>query len=416
MVAVTKPTDRLGPDYRRLLAGAAASNLGDGLRMSALPLLAVSLTDDPVLVAGVTAAVVAPAILFGPAGGVVVDRFPRRRLIVVGQLLRAAAVAMFVAVLLSGGMTIAGVYLLAVALGAGEVVVDGASQAAVPTLVSRRLLARANARMVSAQLVLDQVIGNALGALLYSVRVSLPFVVDGLSYLIGAGAAAQVSVPLPPDTGPDREKRSMWHDAREGFAFLRRSPLLSPLLASIGTYNLAMATGNSVIVLLVVDVLDAPEASFGLVLGVASIAGFGTSLIVERLLDRVGRRAVFIGAGVGETIALAATGMGPNLAIVVVSVALSSACTVAMRIPGRSVRQEVTPVRLLGRVASSFRAVGLAGIPVGAALGGLLTRTSNARAAFVAASVLATMATVLLVRATRHLPPVSGGEDSSRPG
>jgi MFS family permease len=85
----------LGPNYGKLLAASTVSNLGDGVRLAALPLLAASLTRDPELVAGVRVATTVPWLLLALVAGVVVDRVDRRRLLQVanGRLYAAEEVA-----------------------------------------------------------------------------------------------------------------------------------------------------------------------------------------------------------------------------------------------------------------------------------------------------------------------------------
>lgn len=90
-------TSSLGRDFDRFWLAAAVSNLGDGIRLGALPLLAVTLTDDARLIALVSAATMLPWLVLGPIGGVLVDRRNRRSLMVGAQLFRAALV---------GGLTI----------------------------------------------------------------------------------------------------------------------------------------------------------------------------------------------------------------------------------------------------------------------------------------------------------------------
>lgn len=189
-------TPALGRDYRWFWVSAAASNLGDGVRLGALPLLALSLTDPEVLVAGVTAMTFLPWVVFGALGGVLVDRGNRRRLMLVGQVVRAGLSAGLAITLATDTATIGVVYVVAFGLGLGEVVVDSASQAAIPQLVAPSGLDRANSRLVAAQTVLDQVFGAALGSLLFVVAAPLPFLVDGTSFLVSAAALVRVRRPL----------------------------------------------------------------------------------------------------------------------------------------------------------------------------------------------------------------------------
>ena len=89
-------------DFRRFWLAAAISNLGDGIRLAAMPLLAIELTSDARLIAGVTAASFVPWILVGPIAGAVVDRRDRRRLMLLGQIARGVTVVLLAAALTAG--------------------------------------------------------------------------------------------------------------------------------------------------------------------------------------------------------------------------------------------------------------------------------------------------------------------------
>lgn len=395
----------LGRDYWRLLVGSASSNLGDGIRVAALPLLAVTLTDEPLLISGVAAATFLPSVLFGPIGGAMIDRADRRRLMVAGQLSRGVAALLFVALLAGDAGGIWAVYALAIALGLGEVVVDGASQAVIPSLVPRTLLERANARLVSAQLVLDEMAGSALGGLLFAVNPIVPFVLDAATFLVGGAAVSRISRPLPPSTtNPDGGTSSMRADIIEGFGFLAGHKLLRAMAASVGLMNLAASTGGSVLVILVVDELDAPEATFGLVLAASAVAGFLASLVAERIVARLGRAVTLVGAVAVIAMALLLIALAPNVWAVAAGMALIGFGVAVFNIPGRAVRQEVVPNHLLGRVISSYRVLGFLGVPLGAVLGGVLTDLAGTRAAYIAAASLMAVSVLAMVAAVRHLP------------
>lgn len=98
----TAPAGGLGRDFWALWTAAVSSNLGDGIRITALPLLAAALTTSPTAVAGVTAASFLPWLVFGPVGGAIGDRSDRRRLVIAVNLVRAVGVAAFALAVATG--------------------------------------------------------------------------------------------------------------------------------------------------------------------------------------------------------------------------------------------------------------------------------------------------------------------------
>ena len=179
-----------GNAFGRFWLASAVSNLGDGVRLAALPLLALDLTDDARLIAGVTALSFLPWITVGPFAGVVVDRYDRRRLMLASQAVRCSAVLVLASSVQAGVASIWMLYTAAVIVGAGETVVDSAAQAAVLHLVPDERLERANGQITVAEHLFNHVIGIAVGAVLYSWATSLPFYVDAATFTAVLAAAA----------------------------------------------------------------------------------------------------------------------------------------------------------------------------------------------------------------------------------
>ncbi|MEM7326717.1 MAG: MFS transporter, partial [Actinomycetota bacterium] len=181
--AQTRADRPLGPTFRALLAASAVSNLGDGIRLATLPLLATTLTNSPLLIAGVTVAQFLPWLLFGPIGGVIVDRSDRRRLILTTQLWRAIVMVVLAAVVIADAASIQLIFLVAFVITAGEILVDPSVVAVVPTIVARDDLDRANGRISGVEIVTNDLVGAPVGVGLFAVASWLPFAVDGASYL-----------------------------------------------------------------------------------------------------------------------------------------------------------------------------------------------------------------------------------------
>ncbi len=390
----------LGGDFRRFLGAAAASNLGDGIRLGALPLLALSLTDDARLIALVSAATLLPW-LFGPLGGAIVDRHDRRRLMVSGQIGRAVLVGVLVTAILTDTATIWWVVAVAFGLGAGEVIVDSASQAAVPQLVERDQLDRANGQLITAITVLDEVVGVALGAALFSVATSLPFVVDAASFLVGAALLVTIRRPLQQTRAASTT--TVRADIAEGLRFLLRHPLLRGFMVAVSLSNLAGNVAFGVLVVLVVDELGASGGTFGLVLGAGALGGVIGSMVAARLTARLGHRRMFISLPAVMVVTHLINATATAAWMVSVSLFIGSFAIVCFNVPGQTIRQAATPEPLLGRVVGSWRMIGLGAAPLGAVLGGFVTEATNVRIANVVAAGLEIVAWFALIAAVRHL-------------
>ncbi len=402
------PDRALGGEFRRFWLASASSNLGDGIRLGALPLLALSLTDDARLIALVSAATMVPWLVFGPLGGAIVDRSDRRVLMIWGQLGRGAIVTTLAVMLATDTATIWWVVVIAFGLGVGEVIVDSSAQAAVPHLVAADQLERANGQLIAAITVLDQVAGVALGATLFAVAAGLPFAVDAATFLVGAALLATVRRPLQ---GPRKATTTVRSDIVEGARFLFRHRFLRGVMAAVATSNLAINVGFGVFVLLVVDELGANEATFGLVLGVGAVGGVLGSLVAARLTSRFGRKAMMraLPGPLMASFLVNAVAVAPWM--VAASFFVGSFAIVCFNVPGQSIRQAVTPEPLLGRATATFRMVGMGAAPIGALVGGVVTQATDVRVANLAAAGIGAVAWLLHVLALRHLDDALAGVD-----
>src|SRR5262249_24451586 len=137
---------RLGRGFRWLLASVTITNIGDGIILSAGPLLVDSLTRDPFLVSLAVLMENLPVLLFALVGGVAADRWNRRRMVIVANLGRAFVLVVLVATIAADTVTIAIVLLALFVLGTAEVFSDSSSSTFLPNLVAREDLGVANAR------------------------------------------------------------------------------------------------------------------------------------------------------------------------------------------------------------------------------------------------------------------------------
>lgn len=395
---------RSSRDFWLLWWATALSNLGDGIRLGALPLLTASITRDPLPVALVTAFIFLPWVLLGALGGAVVDRHDRKVLTVVGQLARGLAVGGLAVGVVSDHVSLAAIYVVAFVIGVGEVVVDTASQAAIPRLAPPGPggLELANSRIASAQLVTNEVLGTPLGALLFAAAVAVPFVLDAGTFLVGALLVSMIRTPLQ---GERRARtQGVAADIGDGFRFLVRDPFLRPMMFATGLLNVAVSAMSSLFVLLVLEVYDAPSWTFGVLVAAGAAGGLIGSLVAERVSLRLGRGPTMLVSS-AFALGLMAT-MGLTSSVVVGSVVyfVSAIAALVGNIVIQSVRQQVTPDELLGRVVASYRVVGMGGIPIGALVGGVVAGVTDIRTAYAVAAVIGICACLLIRRGARSIP------------
>lgn len=390
----------LSTEFRRFWLAAAVSNLGDGIRLAALPLLALGLTDDARLISGVTAASFVPWIVIGPLAGALVDRHDRRTLMLMGQAARGLAVLLLAAAVSVGWANIAMLYLAALAVSTGETVVDSASQAAIPQLVDSHRLERANGQLNIAENLFNGVVGVALGALLFSRASSLPFYFDAVTFALGALLLVTIRRPLQGARATSKRLRA---EVAEGLRFLLHHRLLRGVALSVATTTLALNMGFGVLVVLVVHEIHATEASYGTILAVGAVGGVAGSMVAGRLTELLTPRRTLTFVHVPFILAAAVIAVATETWMVSAAFGLSSFALVLFQIPSRALRQRVTPDRLLGRVVAAFRVFGLGGPVVGAPIGGVIAEAFGVRWAFAASAAVMVTAWMLMLGALGHL-------------
>ena len=386
-----RPVNR---DYWLLWLASGLSNLGDGIRLTALPLLAATLTRDPLAVSGVLAATTAPWILFGPIGGSLVDRADRKLLMAFGQVSRGVVVALLAVLVAMDSVSMVHLYIAGAVIGIGEVLVDTSSQAAIPQLAGGMQLEQANSRLLAAELILNDLAGGPIGAFLFAAVAFLPFGIDAATFLLGGLLITLIRTPL--QGARDTSPRSIRSDIAEGFRFVWDHPFFRGLAISVALANFSLGASSSILVLLAIEELGTTEAGYGLIVGVGAVGGFLGAMVASRAGRRFGRRwAMTVGTGlvaVGQFVV--GTASRPVTAALGMVIGLFGVSL--FTVVGRTLRQALTPDRLLGRVVASFRLIGIGALPAGALIGGWIARVAGLRAPYFTATILLTLAAVVV--------------------
>jgi MFS family permease len=381
-------------DFRVLWRAAAVSNLGDGLRVAALPLLAATITRDPARIAAVTAMIWLPWLVFGLYAGALVDRVDRPTLIRNVQLSRLTVEATLAVLVIVGQASMPIIYVAAFLIGGGEVLVDNALQSLVPRVAARDDLERANSMLIAAETAGNELIGPPVGALLFAAVPAAPFLVDAASYGYSASAAHRLSRRLPRRPRRRVPLRRITREVVDGLRWLRGHSYLRAITVWGGVFNIGSTASFSLLVLFALEILDTGDVGYGVLLSVVAVGGLVGAAVASRLARRVGRGRTILLAAAGSGVAVSIVGVIDNTYGAAALLFASGGLGAMVNVVGRALRQAMVPDPMLGRVTGSNRVIVYGAMPLGAALGGWIARTFGLRAAFIIGGLIMTAVSV----------------------
>lgn len=358
-------------DYMLLWCGQAVSLIGTQISQIAFPLLILAVTHSPVQ-AGVAGALKAiPYLLLSLPAGALVDRWNRKRVMLLCDSGRAVALlSMPVAVIAVGQVSFVQIALVALAEGTLFVFFNLAQVSCLPRLVSPSQLPTAVARNETTTN-LGYLLGPALGGFLFGLGHAVPFLVDGLSYVASVLSLRFIEaqfedVRAPSTTTAPRLRQQI----RQGILWLWRHPALRflTLLTAVGNL-IDFAVGLTII--LIARQHHASSTVIGLMLACIGVGGIVGSFLADWTQRRYSFRQLLAGCHWlnGALLVLVALGASP-LAIGGLMAANEVAVSVCL-VASYTYRLAIVPDALRGRVTSVFRLVVFAGQPLGLALAGL---------------------------------------------
>jgi MFS family permease len=391
-----------------IVAGQSVSLLGDYVAILALPLFILDLTGSALDLGLTTAAETLPTILFGFAAGVALDRVSIRRALIIADLGRAGAFGVLALAVVAEVSAVWMVFAAAFLVGSMSVLFESGLQAWLPSLLPDDALVAVNTKL---QFVRTGAwtIGPPLAAFLATSGggFAVAFAVDAATFLVSAVfilMLAEIRPRLPVEHPP-------WLESfRMGIGYLWRQPVLRSATAAATLINFTFVPMEVLLVLFARDSLDIPEALLGWFFAGHGVLGAVGVMLAPRLARTIGLGRAFIlgpamlGGGF-FVLVLAADAIAslPSLASAVVG-ALPAGIAVAgvsvANVAFFTLRQQIPPRHLLGRVIAASRTLSWAGVPLGAALGGALGRSYGVDPVYLVTSlVLLVVATALTVTA-----------------
>jgi MFS family permease len=380
-------------DFALLWSGQAVSQLGDGVFTVTLAIEALRLDHRAIGLSYVLAARLLPAVLFTLAGGVLVDRVPRRLVMLASDLARGGAVAVVTVLVATGGIHLIALVLMAFVFGIGDAVFFPAAMAITPELLPTELLVGGSALNGTSVQVAGVLIGPAIGGLLVGfLGTAWGFGIDAASFLVSAAAICAMNArPSPMPTG-----HSPLEDLREGLRFCvsQRWLWVSTLGASLGNF-VAFSPLGATIPLLVKHVLHGGGVALGLVLAAGGLGGATATVIAGRRRPPR-RRLVHLWVGWGLSgVGVLGLGFVPDLwlagGVAFVTYGLDAYGSVMFN----PLIQEGVPEALLGRVASVDYLFGFALSPLGLVAAGVLADAIGVRSTLILGGAITALTTCI---------------------
>lgn len=381
------------PGFRRLFAGQALSNFGDGALYLTLGIWAKTLTGSNAAAGAVFAALAAPTLL-APLGGQLADRVRRRMLLITVNLATALIVLSLVFVRSRGELWL--IYLVAFCYGASFDLLSAAGAGLRKDMLPGEDLASANAllQMSSQGLrVLSPLVGSGLFAVLGGPSVAI---FDAVTFLaaIAAVATVRVAEPEPEDT----TRGAFWHDTAEGFRHIRAVPLLAQLALVCAVAFSVIGVSETVIYAVIGQGLHRSASFMGVVLSVQGGGAIISGLTAAFLMKRVGA-ARTTGLALSCFALGAALYQAGSLTPVLAGAGLDGLGVVWLSVGLFTAMQEHTPPRLQGRVNAAATTLLITPQTVSIAVGAALISVVSYRLMLlVMAGVIGVCAAWLLTR------------------
>lgn len=371
--AVPEPLAR-NRDFKVVLIGQGVSSFGDAITNTALPLLVLGLTGSGFAMGIVGALSTLPDLVIGLPAGAYADRWDRRRMMFVADLGRAVITAAVPVSFWLGGPTMAVILLITFPLNALRVLWLAAYTAAVPGLVGRPQIARANA-IFESFFTVGWIAGPALaGILSATIGPASTIAIDAITFVVSSAALLLVRRPLRP--APRGEQPHLVADIREGVSFVASHATLRAVILFWATSQVVTAALATALTYYITRDRGLPADVLGIVLSAFGVGSLVGSLAAGRRPPEAVGRALLIGTVVTGVILFALT-IGAPIEVMVVGALVAGITQSVVLIGYITLRTALSPDAMLGRIGSTARTISVGLMPIGSFAGGALIEVTN---------------------------------------
>jgi MFS family permease len=397
------------PEFRKLFAAQAISDIGDGMTFMALLLLVNQLTHSPAALAVLSIAVALPSMVGGVIAGAYADRMDRRRIMIVSDSVRALLVLGFVIVGTVERLPV--LYLVAFLQAAIGTLFSPSRGALIPKVVPREGLMAANGLGQ-----LSRMIGGLIGTGLTGVIIAVSgtawpaFILDAATFAVSVLIVLRVDPALgkAPEHPVSSQRQGVRASAAEGLRIIGRSPTLLATVIGLAIAMLGMGAVNVLFVPFLIDVLHESAAWAGPLEAAQTLSMVLASGLVAGLATRVSPQAIVVGSLVGVGVSIALLSVVPGApALLLIMFAVGWFVTPAQAAT-QTIIQTATTDAIRGRVIGAFQASMSTTTIASTAAAGIFASIIGVRSVLLAGGLIclaAALVTAALFRADRAARP-----------
>lgn len=379
--------DRSARNTLVIVVFTAITNLADGVTKVALPLMATRLTHSPLAISAVSLTLTLPWLLAALHVGVLVDRFDRRMLLWLANVMRVLAVGGLLVAVAERATTLPVLYVGGLVLGVAEVVALTSAAAIVPSAVGPKGLERANALVAGAETVCNEFCGPFVGGLLVAIGAGVALGTTAVGYLVAIVVLGLLAGRFRARAGGERPTATVHQQIVEGLHYLLRQRMLRLMALVLTVLCGCWGAWLAIMPLVATSLMHLDAHGYGILLSALGVGGLVGALTVSTVNRLLGRRWAMFADLIGTLAMVATPALVTNIWAVAVAAFLGGLGGTLWTVNSRTISQRLVETEMMGRYSAAAKLFSWGAMPLGAAVVGVLAELVGPRAALLVFAV-----------------------------